>query len=115
MREGRHKSKVHVRNKTYKPRSLPFRTLTATLAETMDDARRKRLNSSGMIEALCTICEEEGMPYVPATHAYVIISTMSGHERMVTACSDHADRLEKGKMSYQVVRKMRGFEWDETP
>jgi hypothetical protein len=81
----------------------------------MDDARRKRMNTSGRVEALCTICEEEGRPYVPASHAYVIISTMSGHERMITACQDHAERLEKGKMSYQVLRKMKGFEWDETP
>jgi hypothetical protein len=67
------------------------------------------------VEALCTLCEEEGRPYVHADHAYVVVSTLAGIERMITVCSNHADQLDNGKLSYRVVRRMKGFDWGRAP
>jgi hypothetical protein len=48
---------------------------------------------------------------VPADFEYVVVSTINGNERRITVCSDHADQLDKGKLSYRVVRRREGSDW----
>jgi hypothetical protein len=48
---------------------------------------------------------------VPAEHSYVVVSTMTGNERLITTCSSHADQLDNGKLSYTVVTGKKGFDW----
>ena len=77
----------------------------------MEDARRRRVSSTGHVELVCTLCEEEGRPYVLAEYEYFVVSTMTGNERRVTVCPDHADQLDKGKLSYTVVNRRKGSDW----
>lgn len=65
----------------------------------------------GRVDLICTLCEEEGRPYVQAQYEYVVVSTMTGNERRITVCSDHADQLDKGKLPYEVVRRRKGSDW----
>jgi len=39
------------------------------------DERRKRAPAKGGVEAICTMCEVEGRPYVHANDEYVVAST----------------------------------------
>jgi hypothetical protein len=57
------------------------------------------------------LCEVEGRPNVLAEFEYVVLSTENGLERRITVCSDHADRLDKGKLSYKVIRFRKGVDW----
>ena len=81
------------------------------MVELMEDARRKRISSRGRIEALCTLCEVEGRPYVPAGHEYVVVSTENGEEKRITVCDDHSEQLDKGRLSFTVVRKRNSVDW----
>jgi hypothetical protein len=36
---------------------------------------------------------------------------MTGNERLITICSNHADQLDKGKLSYTVATRKKGFDW----
>jgi hypothetical protein len=77
----------------------------------MEDLRRKRVSSKGRVEAICTLCELEGRSNVPAVYEYVLVSTQTGEDALVTVCSDHADQLDKGKLSYKVLRRRKGVDW----
>ena len=63
------------------------------------------------MEALCTLCEVEGRPYVIADYEYVVASTENGEEKRITVCSDHSDQLDKGRLSFTVVRRRKGVDW----
>jgi hypothetical protein len=63
------------------------------------------------IEALCTLCEIEGRPYVPAEYEYVVVSTLDGAESLVSVCGGHANQLDNGRLSYNVVSRKKGFDW----
>jgi len=77
----------------------------------MEDDRRKRVSSSGRVDSLCTLCEEEGKPRVRADFVFVVASTMNGNERRITVCSEHANQLNHGKLPYDVVRWKKGADW----
>jgi hypothetical protein len=77
----------------------------------MEDERRKRISSKGRVEAICTLCEVEGKPYVQAVDEYVVASTLTGQEKRITVCSEHADKLDEGKLPYRVVRRRKGIDW----
>jgi len=77
----------------------------------MEDERRKRVSSKGHIEAICTLCEVEGKPYVHAADEYVVASTLTERERRITVCPEHADKLDEGKLPYRVVRRRKGIDW----
>lgn len=77
----------------------------------MEEERRKRVSASGRVEALCSLCEVEGRPYVHADYEYVVASTLSGNERRITVCRDHAGRLDNDKLPYRVLRQRRGVDW----
>jgi hypothetical protein len=78
----------------------------------MEDERRRRVTSAGRVEALCTLCEIEARPYVHADDEYVVASTLTGEEKRITVCRDHADQLSSGKLPYLVVRRRKGVDWD---
>src|ERR1700689_4033824 len=75
----------------------------------MEDERRKRVSLNGRVEAICTLHEVEGKPYVRAVDEYVVTSTLSGQERRITVCSEHADKLDKGNLPYRVIRRRKGI------
>ena len=75
---------------------------------TQEDARRRRISSTGRVEIICTLCEDEGRPYVQAKYEYAVVSTMTETGRRITACSNHADQLDEGKLPYEVVGKRKG-------
>jgi hypothetical protein len=77
----------------------------------MEDERRKRISSTGRVEAICTLCEVEGKPYVHAVDEYVVASTLTGQERLITVCREHTDKLDRGKLPYRVVRRRKGIDW----
>ena len=77
----------------------------------MEDQRRKRVSSEGRIEAVCTLCELEGRPYVHADDEYIVASTLTGEEKLITVCQDHAKKLEDDKLPYRVVRRRKGVDW----
>jgi hypothetical protein len=77
----------------------------------VEDERRKRVSSEGRVEAICTLCELEGRPYVDANNEYVVVSTLTGQEMRVTVCPDHARRLDNGKLPYRVIRQRKGVDW----
>jgi hypothetical protein len=77
----------------------------------MEDLRRKRKSSRGRVEAICTLCELEGRPYVWAEYEYVVASTPDQREERITVCADHAERLDAGKLSYRVIRRRKGVDW----
>lgn len=77
----------------------------------MEDLRRKRVTPRGRIEAICTLCEVEGRPYVFADYEYVIVSTLTGKDERITACLEHAAQLDAGTLPYIVVRRRRGVDW----
>ena len=77
----------------------------------MEDERRKRVSLNGRVEAICTLCEVEGKPYVHAVDEYVVASTLSDQEKRITVCSEHADKLEEGKLPYRVTRRRKGIDW----
>jgi hypothetical protein len=77
----------------------------------MEDERRKRVSSKGRVEAICTLCEVEGKPYVHAIDEYVVASTLTEQEKRITACPEHADKLDEGKLPYRVVRRRKGIDW----
>ena len=74
----------------------------------MDDARRNRVSSTGRVERICTLCEEEARPYVKAHYEYVVVSTRNGDKRRITICADHANQLNKRKLPYEVVSRKKG-------
>jgi hypothetical protein len=78
----------------------------------MEDLRRKRVTSNGEIQAICTLCEVEGRPYVLADYEYVAVSTLSGRDERITACLGHAEQLDAGTLSYAVARWRKGMDWD---
>jgi hypothetical protein len=77
----------------------------------MEDERRKRVSSKGRVEAICTLCEVEGRPYVPAVQEYVVASTQTEQEKRITVCAEHAEKLDKGSLPYRVVRRRKGIDW----
>jgi hypothetical protein len=77
----------------------------------MEDERRKRVSSKGRVEAICTLCEVEGKPYVRAIDEYVVASTLTGQEKRITVCSEHADKLNQGRLPYRVLRQRKGIDW----
>jgi len=77
----------------------------------MEDQRRKHFSPNGRVEAICTLCEVEGRPYVRAEYEYVVLSTQNGEEKRITVCPDHSDQLDNGKLSYKVVRRRKGVDW----
>jgi len=77
----------------------------------MEDERRRKISSEGRVEATCTFCEVEGRPYVHASDEYVVVSTLSGEEKLITVCLHHADQLDNGKLPYRVVRWRKGVDW----
>jgi hypothetical protein len=77
----------------------------------MEDERRKRVSSKGRIEAICTLCEVEGKPYVHAIDEYVVASALTEQERRITVCPEHAYKLDEGKLPYRIVRRRKGIDW----
>jgi hypothetical protein len=77
----------------------------------MEDERRKIVSSRGRVEAICTLCELEGRPYVRANDEYVVASTLTGKEKLITVCPDHANKLDNDKLPYRVVRRRKGVDW----
>jgi hypothetical protein len=71
----------------------------------LEDLRRRRTTASGKEEAICTICELEGMPYVHADYEYALASSLDGRESLATVCRDHADQLDNEKLPFKVLRK----------
>jgi hypothetical protein len=57
----------------------------------VEDERRKKVSGKGSVEAICTMCEVEGRPYVHADDEFLVASTLAGEEKLVTVCLDHAD------------------------
>jgi hypothetical protein len=76
----------------------------------MEDQRRKRV-SAGRVEPICTLCELEGRPYVHADDEYVVASTLTGEEKLITVCQDHAKKLDSDNLPYRVVRRRKGVDW----
>ena len=66
---------------------------------------------SGRVEALCTLCEVEGRPYVQANYEYVVVSTLRKDEKLITVCADHSGKLDNDKLPYLVVRQRKGVDW----
>ena len=77
----------------------------------MEDARRRKVSSKGKVDYVCTLCEEEGRPYVQAEYEYLVVSTMTGDKRRITVCPDHAEQLDNGKLPYTVVKRRKGSDW----
>jgi hypothetical protein len=77
----------------------------------MEDERRKRVSPTGRVESICTLCELEGKPYVHADYEYVVASTLTGEESLITACQDHAKKLDSDRLPYRVVRRRKGVDW----
>ena len=77
----------------------------------VEDERRKKVSVKGSVEALCTMCEVEGRPYVNANDEYVVASTLTGKEKLITVCLHHADQLDRGKLPYRVLRRRKGVDW----
>jgi hypothetical protein len=77
----------------------------------IEDERRKDVSPEGRVEAICTLCEVEGKPYVRASGEYVVASTMTGEEKLITVCLDHADELDNGELPYRVVRQRKVVDW----
>ena len=63
------------------------------------------------MEAICTLCELEGRPYVPANYEYVVASTLTGLEMRITVCPDHAGKLDNDRLPYRVMRQRKGVDW----
>jgi hypothetical protein len=78
----------------------------------MEDLRRKPVDSTGLVDAICTLCELEGRPYVRADHEYVVVSTMNGNDFRMTACPYHAGQLDRGVLTYKVARRRKGVDWE---
>jgi hypothetical protein len=57
------------------------------------------------------MCEVEGRPYVHAQDEYVVASTLTGEEKLVTVCLRHASQLDGLKLPYRVVRRRKGVDW----
>jgi hypothetical protein len=77
----------------------------------LEDERRKRILTSGHVEAICTLCEVEGRPYVHANYEYFVAPTLRGDERLITVCPDHANKLDNGRWPYRVIRRREGVDW----
>jgi hypothetical protein len=77
----------------------------------MEDLRRKRVSSKGRVEAICTLCEVEARPNVLAAYEYLVVSTQTGDDALISVCSAHADQLDKGTLSYKVLRWRTGVDW----
>jgi hypothetical protein len=77
----------------------------------VEDERRKRVSTKGGVDALCTMCEVEGRPYVHANEEYVVASTLTGEEKLITVCLRHADQLDRGKLPYRVLRRRKRVDW----
>jgi hypothetical protein len=81
------------------------------MGNSLEDARRRRIQTSGHVEAICTLCEVEGRPYVHANYEYIVASTLRGDERLITACPDHANKLDNDRLPYRVIRRREEVDW----
>lgn len=93
-------------------RNPAVRTATlGTRRHLMEDLRRRIVSSTGGVEFVCTLCEDEGRPHVIAGWEYVVVSTLTRNEIRVTVCPDHADQLDRGTLAYNVVKRRKGPDW----